>query len=298
MPIYDLTYEGFRGQRSRTPVWFPILENTILLAFRNRTLFWTYLIGALPTLIAIVYLYVRYQIEAMSSGSGFRGRMGAMFVFELKSYFQFLSSQGVVAMIIAGIVGSAAIGNDRRGNALEAIFARPVTLRSYLLGRWLGLFVLVLGATLIPALTIWYFDNALSLDPDRLSKTLSYPIRLAAWSIVHSTSVSLLVLAFSALISRGWVALAGYAGFAFITSGMIGALAAAVNRAYEPAAAYLKGFGYVEALFQVQHAILGVPENLHSLKTSTLTSAIWLAFLALASIGVLIRKVRPIEVVS
>lgn len=295
MPIYDLTYRGYTGERARTPVWLPVAENTIRLALRNKILRALYIAAGVPVLVGIVFLYVRYQIEP-----SFRGRGGPrnILAFEIDSYFWFLFAQGMIALTLAAVVGASSIGGDRRGNALEAIFSRPITLVQYLVGRWMGLFALVLAATLIPGILLWYFDNAFSTDPDRLTKTLSIPARIAAWAVVLSSSVSLLVLAFSALISRAGIAMATFAAFFFLSSAFTQGIAAAVERMSERGAEVIRSFGFIEAHRAVQAAIFGVDRNLVRIEADLAASIAVLAGIALLCVIVLMRRVRPIEVVS
>lgn len=297
MPIYDLTYRGWRGARTKIPAWFPILENTVRLAFRNRLLFWLYLACAIPPLIACAVLYVRYNFE--SSGLAQRGgRLSQQFSFDLPRYYVFLAFQGGLAIVVAGLVGSSAIAGDRRGNALETLFARSITRAHYLWGRFLGLFALVLGATLLPGFLIWVCDNLFSLDPERWVVTLSYPARIAAWAILLSASASLLILACSALIQRAWLSLAAFAVVVILGSIFTAAVAAAVERHAEEVGNLIQGCGYFQALQAVQRAIFGLSTRDVPNHASALSGAIVLALLAIASILVLRWRVRPIEVVS
>ncbi len=295
MPIHDLTYRSFRGGPSRVPRWFPILENTVHLAFRNRFLFWVYVASALPVLFACVYLYIRYQIELRGSGRA----MPTAFAFDIDRYFDFLKAQSVVATILAGLVGSSAISQDRRGNAFEALFARSIGRFDYLLGRFLGLLCLVLGSTLVPGFVLWYADNVFSLDPDRLQKTITFPFRIAAWAVVYSTSVSLLVLAFSAAIPRGWIAFGAFLGYGMISSAFVVPIAKVLQRTAGPdVSSWLMGLGYGEALFRVQAEILHVSPRERLPEISLVTACGLMGFLAVLSIWVLFRRVRPIEVVA
>lgn len=297
MPIYDLTYRGWKGERTKTPAWFPILENTIKLAFRNKLLANLYRACALPPLIACVFLYIQYSIRASQLAAG-RGNFGNVEIFGLRQYVSFLSAQGVIAIAVAGVVGSQAIAADRRGNALETLFSRAITRRDYLLGRFLGLFTLVLGATLIPGFIIWTADQSFSIDPDQFVKTLSYPVRISAWAVMLSASASLLILAFSAMIRRGWLAIAAFAAFLLLSFSVMNAVAQAIHRHAESGAEFMRGFSYFNALYAVEGWIFGVTEADFNIRVSLTSSIAWLVFLALVSIVILLRRVRPIEVVS
>ncbi|MFN0207837.1 MAG: ABC transporter permease subunit [Planctomycetota bacterium] len=296
MPIYDLTYRGWKGERTKTPAWFPILENTIKLAFRNKLLANLYRACALPPLIASVFLYIQYSIRATQMGSG--PRFANVEFFGLRQYVSFLSAQGIIAIAVAGVVGSQAIAADRRGNALESLFSRAITRRDYLLGRFLGLFTLVLGATLIPGFIIWTSDLSFSLDSGQFVKTLSYPVRITAWAVMLSTSASLLILAFSAMIRRGWLAIAAFAAFSLLSTSVMNAVAAAIRRQSETASEFMRGFSYFDALYAVEGWIFGISKTELNIRVSLVSSVAWLVFLAILSIVILLRRVRPIEVVS
>lgn len=299
MPIYDLTYRGWRGARTGTPAWFPVLENTVRLAFRNRLLFWLYLACALPPLVACVILYVRYSMEAAGFMSG-RGHARAPrgVEFDLAQYFQFLAFQGGLAVVIAAVVGSQSIAGDRKLNALESIFARAITRREYLLGRFLGVFVLVLGATLIPGISIWICDNTFSLDPERLPLTLSYPARIAAWALILSSSASLLILAFSAMIRRGWLSIAAFVAFLILSAGVTAATAEALPRDAREVGDFIRGFGYFPALEAIQREIFGLTTKEARNSVSAASGILTIVLLALLSWATVLRRVKPIEVVS
>jgi ABC-type transport system involved in multi-copper enzyme maturation permease subunit len=292
VPIYDLTYRGHKGARSRSPVWFPVVDNTIRLALRNKILFRIYFLAAIPPLIAGVVVYFRYQIQMQGA------RIPEQLMFGLKRYFEWLRFQGAVALVLAGIVGAAAIAADRRGNALEAIFSRPITRTHYLFGRFVGLFALTLASTLIPGLLIWYFDVTFSLEPDRFVAVLGYPMRIASWAVVHAASATLLILAFSALSARWVIAAAAYGAFLFVNSAFLEPIAAAVERGSTSAAEVIRGFAYLEASWAVQAAIFGVTRAESRLEISTVASVVYLVAIALLCVVVLRRRVRPIEVVS
>jgi ABC-type transport system involved in multi-copper enzyme maturation permease subunit len=298
MPIYDLTYRGWRGMRTKLPAFFPILENTVRLAFRNKLLFWLYLACAIPPIIACGILYIRYSLESAGFDQQLRGRHGNPVAFDMPRYFNFLGFQGGLAVAIAGVVGSQAIAGDRRGNSLESIFARAIRRSDYLWGRFFGLFALVLGATLIPGVVIWICDNAFSLDPNRMRMTLAYPIRIATWALMISASSSLLILAFSALIRRGWLAVAAYIAFLILSSGITGAIANIFERSNRELCDAILGFGYFPGMMGVQREIFGLRKDTVAFDASATTGAIMLIGLAFLSWLILLRKVRPIEVVS
>jgi ABC-type transport system involved in multi-copper enzyme maturation permease subunit len=296
MPIYDLTYRGWKGARTRVPAWYPILENTIRLAFRNRLLSTMYRLCLAPPLIACVVLYIRYSFEREMGPRG--NPLMSRFAFNMPHYLNFLVAQGIIAIAVAGIVGSQSIAADRRGNAMESLFSRAITRYDYLLGRFLGLFLLVLGGTLIPGFMIWVADYAFSTDPERLVKILDYPVRISAWALLLSASASLLILAFSAMIKRGWLALAAFAAFLLLGFFVTTTAAVHIARASESAAGVIRAFSYFDALYAIQGWIFGVPVAVSRIFTSVPVSLFFIGGLAFVSLMVILRRVRPIEVVS
>lgn len=298
MPIYDLTYRGWRGRQTRVPAWFPILENTIKLAFRNRILTNLYRACAIPPLITCVILYVRYQFESSLRGKQMPGQIARQFSFDMPRYFEFLFAQGIIAFAVAAVVGGQAIAADRRGNGLETIFSRAITRGHYILGRFLGLFTLVLGATLIPGFVIWICDLSFASHDYRLEQTLDYPLRITIWALLLSTSASLLILAFSAFIKRAWLAMAAFVAFLFISMTFSQGLGAAAQRVSPDAAEFIRGFSFFQAHYATQAWIFGVSRTEIHRNISDTSSIIFLTGLAALSLIVILRKVRPIEVVS
>lgn len=206
--------------------------------------------------------------------------------------------QGVLAMIVAALVGGSGLSSDRRGNAIETLFSRAISRNQYLAGRFLGLFSLVLFSTLVPGFCIWLSDLLFSPDEFRLQRTLTYPLRITFWAIEFSASASLLVLAFSAMIKRAWLGTAAFVAFLLITSAFADAVGAALRRSSVEATEFARGFSFFNAHLAIEGWILGVTKQQQNLHISTTSASIYLIALAALSVFVLFRKVRPIEVVS
>lgn len=293
MPIYDLTYRGFKGAATRLPAWFPIAENTIRLALRNKLLLNAYRACALPALVVIVIIYFIYSLETP-------GRMGFRRLPEFKpeNYLAFLRIQGFVAIGICALVGGQSIAGDRRGNAMELIFSRAIHRYHYVLGRFLGVVFLMLLATLLPPIAVWIADVLLSPDEYRYLRILDYPVRMSVWALVLSTSSALLILAFSAMIKRAWLGTAAFV--TFMIGGMIffNGLSIALQRTNESAAEFFRGLSFPMALLGVSRDILGVPQTVARFEISSTASWLTIIVTSVVSLAIILRRVRPIEVVS
>lgn len=259
-----------------------------------------YIVGVLPSFGVCIFLYFANQQIASRRMPISREQVVDISrqLFDLPQYQIILYIQGILAMVVAALIGGAGISSDRRSNALETIFSRAVTRNQYLLGRFLGVVTLVLGATLIPGFFIWLADLLFSADEYRLEATLAYPARIAIWAVEFSVSSTLLVLAFSALIKRAWLGTAAFVVFLLVTFFFINALASAMRRASDGAWEFVRGFSFFDAQFRVQAWILGIPRTKLDTHVSLTSALIWVVALAVLSVFVLYRKVRPIEVVS
>jgi ABC-2 type transport system permease protein len=72
-------------------------------------------------------------------------------------FFYAHDSQLFCLLVIGLTVGAASIAADNRTNALQVYLAKPITKGDYLLGKWMGVFVVVFIAAVLPALLLFTY---------------------------------------------------------------------------------------------------------------------------------------------
>ena len=121
-------------------------------------------------------------------------------------------------LLVQAKFGSDLVSGDLRTNALPIYFSKPITVSTYLLGKWLVAFLFAAGVTILPNL-LAYAAGVLLTDPfSQLVLTAGLLARLAAYSFLVAGLASLVILALSSL-TRDWrLVLAGWFGLMLLSS--------------------------------------------------------------------------------
>ena len=123
-------------------------------------------------------------------------------------------AQLVLVLLVQAKFGSDSVAGDLRTNALPIYFSKPITLSTYLLGKWLVLVSFTLAVTLVPSLIAYAAGMLLSGPGTELGLTAGLLGRVVIQSLLVAGMASLTVLAMSSLtrdkrlVAVGWVALA------------------------------------------------------------------------------------------
>jgi ABC-2 type transport system permease protein len=200
----------------------------------------------------------------------------------------FLVPQGIMAFIMAFIIGPALISSDVRNNALPLYFARPFGRWEYILGKALVLVNLLSLITWIPGMLLfllqaylvgdgWLFDNF----------RIAVAIVLASW--VYIALLCLVSLAISAYVKWKPLARLGLFGVFVVAAG----LSQIINFALRT------NWGSVINMADMMRVVWS---SLFGVKywTNVPVLAAWASLIAACGLCVLLlsRKVRAYEVVK
>lgn len=217
-PIADLSYRSYDGPIRSHPFRPWTVAVTTLRMMRGRWQVWLLMLAAaLPYLFYMLMLYL---------GSRFGGGMADLLV-NRNSHSRYTSAfneayqaQLFWLMVMALTVGAGSIANDNRTNALQVYLAKPLTKQDYLFGKWLGIFVAVYAAALLPALLMYLFcllsyldDGFLRNEPWLIAKIL---LACAMPAAIHAG----LLVGVSAWSKSALIAGAVYAGVYFASSAL------------------------------------------------------------------------------
>jgi ABC-2 type transport system permease protein len=173
-PIADLSYRNYDGPiHTRAVRWWIVALNTIRLAIKKKGFWVVAVVAALPYLLFGFILYLQSSIAAGTGGGG-----GGMLMGEENgrkftvAFFQAFGQQSLWLFIISLMVGSGSIAADNQANALLVYLSKPLTKGDYLLGKWMGIFVMVFAVAFAPALLLYFYcllsytsDGFFSQDP-------------------------------------------------------------------------------------------------------------------------------------
>lgn len=125
--------------------------------------------------------------------------------------------QGVLMVMVVGLIAPPMISQDVRSRAFLLYFSRPLTRGEYLLGKLASVWAYLSMISTLPALALYVLGVLLSPNLSVISATWDLPFRIAAASLVLMLPTSALALCFSALTQES-----RYAGFAWFAVWILG----------------------------------------------------------------------------
>jgi ABC-2 type transport system permease protein len=224
--ITDVTYRNYDGPlKTHALRWWPIAVATIRASV-NRKKFGFWIPVVLTFLIyffqGILFFFNHGMRQKMEEAGNFMAA-GPINPYPL-ALFQAMASTHLLVVIAAITVGSAVIAADNRANALLVYLSKPLTRIDYLIGKWIGVFLLLAALTLAPALLLFAFF-AISYSSDGFLKdNPTLILRLLAASLLPAVLHTSLIIGFSAWSKTPRLAGALYAAFYFVTGILAGTI--------------------------------------------------------------------------
>jgi ABC-2 type transport system permease protein len=71
-------------------------------------------------------------------------------------------------LVIALVAGAGCISADNRANALLVYLSKPIGRIDYIVGKWMGIFLTLMAATLVPTVLLYLFSLVSYIDEDFL----------------------------------------------------------------------------------------------------------------------------------
>jgi ABC-type transport system involved in multi-copper enzyme maturation permease subunit len=131
---------------------------------------------------------------------------------------------GFVLVMTAAFFGSPAIAGDIESGVVQALLARPLRRSSYLLGRWLGLAIVIVGYAVLSGLLAIY---AVSLVSGYTPPSVLVPIAFLAGQAVVLLTLTVLLSTRLPPIAGGAIAVVAY-GLAWM-AGVLGKIGLAIG---------------------------------------------------------------------
>src|SRR5262249_25266402 len=203
------------------------------------------------------------------------------------------TAQVAFVVIACVLIGSGLIAEDRRANALELYFTRPVTVRGYLLGKFSVIAFYVALVTVIPAAILVLTQISVSWSvPGEFLRLSGLLARTLVGGVVWVVVPSLTILAASALADRARNAAILWLGVMIMLELVVSNI---LREVFQADAFYLLQIGF--NIKQVLITVLGNSEDLNT-NVPVWASVLVLAGWVLLCLRVLSVRVKPVEVVA
>lgn len=118
--------------------------------------------------------------------------------------------QGLLMVLIVGIIAPSLISLDMRSRAFLLYFSRPITPWEYIFGKALVIWTYLAAVTTLPALVLYVLGLLLSPSLEVVLYTWDLPLRILVASLVLMLPTTSLAMLFSSLTTES-----RYAGFAW-----------------------------------------------------------------------------------
>ncbi len=279
MPIHDQGYQRYQGHR--LPVgraWWTMARMHLITAFKRRWFVAILLVGWIQFFVVALIIVAPVffpQLSGITSTTPLTFR-------------DFLNRQSFFVFIITIVLGGL-IADDRRANALQLYLSKPLTRIEYILGKAAPLLILILGVTLVPALGLLLLQIVFSGSISFLANNLFLLPAIILASLTRALLSTFMILALSSLSkSRRFVAVM-YAGITFFTLAMHQVLRSITgSRAWAAIAPSNMVDVFSDWVFRVR-APQPVP---------VYVAVLVIVGLIAASVWILERRVRPVEIVA
>lgn len=297
--IADLSYRTYDGPlHTRAWRWW-IVALANLRAVRRKPVFWVLAgLGFIPYLVIGFMLYLGSSLGPLASLLP-QQKYATLF-------FQAFRQQQFWMLLLALLVGAGSIAADNRANALQIYLAKPLTKGDYLLGKWMGVLLPLLGASFLPALALFIYC-ALSFTGDGFFRNEPHLLwRMALVTALPAVLHASLIMGFSAWSRSSRLAGAMYAGFyllSSIISSIVGTLELRAHDQVGRLIQHLSVSGVIQGLGQNIYHVTAAGRLRHhgrfALHEPPDAWVMLLGVVVLVAIGLLAAraKVRAVEVV-
>jgi ABC-type transport system involved in multi-copper enzyme maturation permease subunit len=213
MAIYDQSYTPWTGTyTSRADRIRAMIAMELALPFRNT---WVLIIVLSAFAIVGSWLLVLFLITS--------AQVPPLFAVGNQIYREgFFNNPlfSMILMVLSATVGASLISRDVRHRALLMYFSRSITRADYLLGKFLALVLFLLFVTLVPGLAL--FLGQIGMGQERLSagERLGDLGSIVLHSLILTIPMSAVVLAFSSLTKRTYLAAILWVIFYFVSTSL------------------------------------------------------------------------------
>jgi ABC-2 type transport system permease protein len=216
-PIADLSYRHYDGPLSGVGKrWWSIARMTMQVATKRRG-FWGW--SLFSAWWFFILLAVFWFMDNVLGGLATQSAGANVFLKQIVWKDQFVhgySFSQMILMVITLMIGVGTIANDNRANALLVYLSKPCSRLDYVLGKWLGIFILISLVSFVPMMIFWLYGF---MSFQQYGFWTSAPwlfLKLALLAMCSGAIHASLALAVSSMFNQGRLAGATYAGIYFM----------------------------------------------------------------------------------
>jgi ABC-2 type transport system permease protein len=278
MPIHDHGYRRYTGRRLPPGRgWWVVTRAGVRERLRERRFLALLLLAWAPFMVRALQVYASTRFGQLS-----------FLAPDANTFREFLDQQSLFLFFITIYAGSGLIASDRRANALQVYLSKPLTRVEYVGGKFLVLAIFLLAASWLPAMALLGLQMIMAASPGLIRDNPFLVPSITLFCAIEMAVSSLAILALSSLSkSRRFVAVM-YAALIIFTAALYQVLQAMTGSTIW---AWLSP----EEVFDVLGAAIFRSGGNRPLSVPVAVIAI--AGLAAASMVILDRRVRPVDVV-
>lgn len=214
MAIHEQNYVSYDGPLDERGGWWIFAKTTLGLAWSFKRTKLLLVLLWIPVLITLGLVFLEYgvrenlpSLQALTGGGEGLGTGPLNFILQM----QFFS-----AALLMMVSGCGVIAEDLRYRTFQLYFSRPVERWEYILGKFLGLFLLSSLVTIVPALLIGGLRAAYFARTDLSGPMLEQTMVGVGVSTLIAVVVSSVVLGLSSLTRRTGYVVLGWIGVLFV----------------------------------------------------------------------------------
>ena len=278
MPVHDQGYRRYKGGRAHGRSWLVIARATIRAELRQKRVMALLLLSWVPFLVRGVLIYAAANIPQAS-----------ILAPTPATFREFLDWQNIFVFFVTILIGAGLIAEDRRANALQIYLSKPITRVEYIVGKLAVLFAFLVFVTWVPAMLLLLLQALFSGSFEFMRNNLFLLPAITLFAALQVFVSAFAMLALSSLSrSRRFVAMM-YAGIIFFTAALNQAL---VGITSSRAWAWISPGDSLDVIGDAAFRIVSTPPIPLPVAVAVI------AALVVASIVVLERRVRGVEVVA
>lgn len=162
-PIADVSYRHYDGVlHTRVARWWIVAVASLRLVVKKRGFWVVAAISVLPSYVLFGFLLYFQSRFPMGRGNPLLDNTsGQKFA---SVFFQAYQSQLFWLFILSFWIGPGSIAADNQTNALVVYLSKPLTKGDYLLGKWMGIFLILFAIAVFPAVVLYAYCLLSYLD--------------------------------------------------------------------------------------------------------------------------------------
>lgn len=280
VPIHRERYRRREdGIDLRGRAWIVIAANGLRTLVRRRAFIVLLVMAWIPCVVRGVQIYVSANFPQAS-----------FLAISARTFLDFLHQQEPFIFFITVYAGSGLIADDIRANALQLYLSRPLTRTQYIAGK-LGVLMTALAmVTWLPAMVLLLLVPIFAGSMTFIREHLFLIPAISLFSLIEIAVAAFTMLALSSLSKSRWFVAVMYAGLTFFPVAIFAATQIATDGS--------PLFWWISVstnLAEIDDLIFRFSPRIGM---RSIISAAVLALLIAASIAVLSRRIRAIEVVT